>query len=123
MAKDIKVNKGCDQDCAIGCYSSENSDPFGFNATCMSSCGCWFKLLDHTNDELVKMDEDLNKAQDKVVDFFKERGEEFAQEVGPAVEAYQEAEKEVQQDFVELLKKHAVNDLGCDPQCVNDCTN
>jgi hypothetical protein len=33
------------------------------------------------------------------------------------------AEQQVYQEYANLVQNHAVNDFGCDPQCVTDCTN
>ena len=33
------------------------------------------------------------------------------------------AEQKVYGDFAKLVQQHAVNDFGCDAQCVTDCTN
>jgi hypothetical protein len=41
----------------------------------------------------------------------------------PSVDAYLAKAKTLHDDFGLLVKEHAVQDLGCDPQCVADCTN
>lgn len=41
----------------------------------------------------------------------------------PSIDAYDAKEKTLQDDFGVLLKKHAVEDFECDPQCVTNCTN
>lgn len=51
------------------------------------------------------------------------RHKEFEQTVRPAYKKYFEKEKQVHSEFSKYLKKHAVNEFGCDSKCVDRCCN
>ena len=74
-------------------------------------------------EELQRRVNNLQNSTDNFTDFLNVQGQEFVQSVQPALQDYMVAEQQVYQDFATLVQNHAVNDFGCEPSCVSDCTN
>ena len=67
--------------------------------------------------------EELEESASDGEDFIEDVVEDGAEIIIPAVEEYHERQKRTHDAFRDVVEDYAIGQLGCDPECVNDCTN
>lgn len=114
----MQVNPGCDYQCATDkCFKTDR-----ITMTCLHACKCVFKF-ETNNADFKKAAQKAEQSGKTFETYMEEREKEFLNSVTPAIRKYLEKEREVHDEFSAFLKKHAVNEFGCDSTCVNRCTN
>lgn len=124
LTSKLSVNAECNQDCAAKCFDAElpHEDNY-FDKKCMAACGC---VLDMDKMNATYHEDGHKKMLQELEDiegYANRLGDNFLKIMKPSVDAYVAKKKTLEDDFFKLLKKHAVEDLGCDPKCISDCTN
>ena len=54
--------------------------------------------------------------------FIQQRRDEVLQKIVPGVQAFGEKQGALKEEYRQFIAKHSVEALGCDAQCIEQCT-
>lgn len=117
----VQVNPMCDQNCAVKCLNPKKRDTMYFDTKCLASCKCQFDISKIKPEKVRMMAKNLEESIDESSDFWDRRITEFKKIVEPRIDYYLKKERELHEDFGDLLEKHAVDTFGCDKRCIDEC--
>ena len=119
----VQVNEDCDQECAMKCYNPQKRDTLFFDQRCLGACKCQFKSATMNREYFDQKGKNLTHDLDHLYEFLKDRKAVGQKILKPRVEAYLEKEKNLHDEFADMIRKHAIEGFGCDKRCINDCLN
>lgn len=127
---ELQVNSACNETCAVKCWKPKKHEVInsqyilGFERTCFNACNCKFKF--ETSFNTTAGQQKINNYNN-AIDNLEKQTNKLAQEaksiVQPALDAFGDNAAKLQKDYLDTLKKSAIQDLGCDAKCVNVCTD
>jgi len=121
LASKMQVNPDCNQECAVKCFDFKMPhESLFFEPKCMEACKCSVELTPAAHEKGHEM---IKSNFTVLEDYAMMLHKNFTMAMKPSVDAYFVKAKTLHDDFGLLLKEHAVQDLGCDSQCIADCTN
>lgn len=125
IAKTMQINEDCNMDCATECLNPRNTThyPFFMDQECLHECGCKWDFESIPEDKMKKWHEEYYEASHRLKGEIHERVHEFKSMVGPAIRDYMNKSAETHEETAAFVRKHAVQDLGCNEKCVESCTN
>jgi hypothetical protein len=136
LASEVQVNAACNETCAITCFKpckvekgvSQNWT-LGFQRQCFENkCNCRFQFEAKMNTTQGKkeIDAKAKKLADAVDNYnkaHKQLENEAEKIVDDSIKKFEKRAEKLQNDYYNELRKTSIEELGCDPACVNTCTN